>query len=237
MYFNGINRNYITVLRGRQREFFAPITNESKFSSHLVKQDRGHRTLIIPIWIKYKNMKELRGITEDMAKWLVHSEPKTLEFEDEPDRLYWAVVDDTINEETLYNQGTEATITFIAGYKYSHERTIDVNLTANEPIEGHKSTTWKSRTTFTSNQSVFELEFKQEGKEKLRDITKIRLKYNFVEGDIMEIDYSKRKVTVNGEDISNTIVILKSNFAELPIGKVDFEASHKTDVIYSERYY
>src|SRR5699024_2913353 len=235
MIFNGIEKDYITVLRGRMRPFFAPLIRDKKFDSHLVKTDRGHRFIEVPVFIKYDSLEHFRTLTEDIAEWLVHDEPKVLSFKDETDRLYYALVDDTMNEDFLYNTGTESVIKFICGYKYSQERTIQA--TGNHTIAGHTSTPWKSKTTFTSNVTGYELQFNAPGKTALRDINKIVINYNFIVGDILDIHYSKRRITVNGNDISNALVIIQSNYRELDVGIVRFEASHETDVFYHERYY
>lgn len=235
MIFNGIEKDYITVLRGRIRPFFAPLSRDKKFDNNLVKTDRGHRVIEVPVFIKYDNLEHFRALTEDIAGWLVHDKPKVLSFKDEPDRIYYALVDDTMNEDFLYNIGTESVIKFICGYKYSQERIIEA--TGTHDIKGHASTTWKTKTVFTSNQTGYELQFNSPGKTDLKDINKIVLNGTFRSGDVLEIDYRKRKVTLNGKDISNQLVIMQSNYMELPVGSVEFEASHKTELFYHERYY
>lgn len=237
MIFNGVSKPYLTVLRGRVRPFFTPLRREKKFDNKLVRTDQEHRIIEVPALIKYDNIPHFRGLTEDIAEWLVHDEPKILGFADEPDRLYFAVVDDTANEEFLYNRGTETKFTFICGYKYSQERQLTINNTLTSSVKGHKSTLWKTKTKFNTNQTGYELVFNAPGKTDLREINKIKLNYDFIQGDILEINYSKRRVTVNGKDITNTLVILQSNFMELPIGSVEFVASHPTEFYYHERYY
>lgn len=235
MIFNGIEKDYITVLRGRIRPFFAPLSRDKKFDNNLVKTDRGHRVIEVPVFIKYDNLEHFRALTEDIAGWLVHDKPKVLSFKDEPDRIYYALVDDTMNEDFLYNIGTESVIKFICGYKYSQERIIEA--TGTHDIKGHTSTTWKTKTVFTSNQTGYTLQFNAPGKTELKDINKIVLNGTFRSGDILEIDYKRRRVELNGNDVTNQLVILQSNWIELPIRNVEFEANHKTEVFYHERYY
>src|SRR5690625_2263388 len=95
--FNGIEKGYISVLRGRVRPFFAPLQRDYRGIDNLVSTDRGIRVLSVPIGIKYNKRSELERLKEDIAGWLVHERPKPLEFKDDPDRFYYAVVDDTIN--------------------------------------------------------------------------------------------------------------------------------------------
>lgn len=235
MIFNEFEKDYITVLRGRMRPFIAPLIRDKKFDSHLVKTDRGHRFIEVPVFIKYDSLEHFRTLTEDIAEWLVHDEPKVLSFKDEPDRMYYALVDDTMNEDFLYNIGTESVIKFICGYKYSQERTIQA--TGNHTIAGHTSTSWRTKTVFSSNVTGYELQFNAPGKTALRDINKIVVKGNFISGDTLEVDYSKRKIKLNGKDISNQLVIIQSNYRELDIGSVEFSSSYKTEIYYHERYY
>ena len=237
MIFNGIRKPYIHVLSGRVRPFFAPLIRSSKFDSRLVQTERGHRIIEVPVYIKFKSLSEFRRLTEDIAAWLVHDEPKPLEFADEPDRLYFAIVDDTVNEETLYLGGAPTVFRFICGHKYSKERQLTINNTLSTNIKGHKSTFWRTRTVFSSNQTNYEIVFAKLGAADFRNIGKVRLNYNFIPGDVLEIDYLKRKVTLNGNDITNTVVVTQTNFMELPIGTVNFLVSHPTQFFYHERYH
>lgn len=237
MKFDNITKPYIKILRGRVRPFFAPVYREKKFDGHLTKTERGHRIIEVPILIKYEDRNHFRKLTEDMAEWLVHEEPKQLEFNDEPDRIYFALVDDTITEDFLYNESTEALLRFVSGYKYSKERKVTISTSTTEIIKGHKSTIWHTRTQFTTNKTGYDIKFNSPGKSNLREVGKIKINYNFVSGDVLEIDYAKRLVTLNGIDITNTVSILQSNFMELPIGDVEFTVSHKTEFYYHERYY
>lgn len=235
MEFNEIEKDYITILRGRTRPFFAPLIREKKFDNSLVKTDRGHRVIETPVFISYENIEHFRTLTEDIAGWLVQDEPKKLIFKDEPDRMYFALVNDTMNEEFLYNIGTESLITFICGYKYSLEKELEATGTHN--IKGHKSTFWRTRTEFTSKASQYTLQFNAPDKSDLRDINKIVINFNFTVGDILEIDFLKRQIKINDVDISNTLSIISSNYMELPIGDVEFSATEETNIFYNERYY
>lgn len=93
-------------------------------------------------------------------------------------------------------------------------------------VSGQSETPWKTITTFSENQSGYELQFNSPGKTELREINKIKLNYNFATGDVLEIDYSKRRVTLNGLDRSNLLVILQSNYMKLSVGEVEFSASY-----------
>ncbi|GIN74035.1 hypothetical protein J14TS2_45100 [Bacillus sp. J14TS2] len=222
MIFNGIEKEYITVLRGRKRPFF---------------ERDGERRIEVPILIKHDGFSHYQKLKEEIAEWLIHEDAKELIFnDDDDDRRYFAMTDD-IEEGDEYLDMSFATIVFICHSKYSDERTFTLNKSLTKSIDGHKSTPWKTKTTFSANQTGYEIKFNSPGKTDLRDINKVKLNYDFVAGDILEIGYSKRRVTLNGKDITNTVVILQSNFIELPIGQVEFTTNHKTEFYYHERYF
>lgn len=226
MKFNEIEKDFVTVLRGRERPAWS--------TNGLDKIVR------VPIKIDHEIVNDLftdlHRKKEDMAEWLIHDDYKHLEFMDEPDRFYLAKIYDEMSLEE-FSYWAEGTISFECKEKYSHERTITIDTTATETIKGHTSTPWRTLTLFSANQTGYELEFNSPGENDLREINKIVLNYNFIQGDVLEIDYSKRKVTLNGVDRSNILVILQSNYMELPIGEVEFVVNHETEFYYNERYY
>lgn len=226
MKFNGIEKDYITVLRGRERPTWG-IRGED-------------RIVRVPVKIKHvvvnSMFTDLQRKKEDMAQWLIKEDYKALEFKDEPDRFYLAKIENEMHLEE-FSYWAEGNIEFFCKEKYSQERSLIINKTLTDVIEGHKSTPWRTKTIFTENQTGYELQFNSPGKTELRDICKIKLNYEFQRGDILEIDYRKRRITVNGDDHSNILVILQSNYMELPIGEVEFEANNETELFYFERYY
>src|SRR5690606_1399073 len=72
---------------------------------------------------KAENIIDLQKTKEDMAEWLVHDEPKELIFKDEPDRVYYAVVDGELELDEIFSTG-RGEITFICPdpYKYGPEK-------------------------------------------------------------------------------------------------------------------
>lgn len=236
MLFNGISKDYFFI-RSKRRPFFAPLNRSfTDIDSQLLSTERGPRLLPVLTHFEFSDFQHFERLKEETAEWLVHEEAKVLTFSDDPDRFYWAVID-SIDYGDELPTAADVTINFICGYKYSLQRSVHIDTDAEETIKGHKPTPWKTRTLFTSDETGYELRFNTPGKSSLREIGKIILNHNFIMGDVLEIDYLKRRVTLNGSDITNTLVILQSNFMELPIGKVQFESSFKTEFFYHERYY
>lgn len=130
MIFNGIEKEYLTILRGRNRPAWAPVERElisvvGQSGAHLSHNKRQVRTLEVPIFLMADSFSDLQKLKEDLAEWLIHDEPKKLIFKDEPDRVYYALVSGDLNLEELIRWGS-GTITFICPdpFKYSSEETI-----------------------------------------------------------------------------------------------------------------
>jgi len=126
--FNGETRDYLTVLRGRKRSAWAPrslnlLTVPRKPGAYLQGVETSVREIEVPIGLVAKNIGDLQKLKEDLAGWLVTDEPKELIFEDEPDRVYYAIVDETPDFEEIVRIG-QGTIRFICPdpYKYGTEK-------------------------------------------------------------------------------------------------------------------
>lgn len=243
MIFNGKEKSYVTVLRGRERPAWA--SRERELSDgpkvkRITKNKTGTRNISVPVKIDHEGFSDLQKIKEDLAGWLVTDEPKPLEFKDDSGRVYFAVVDGEFDLDEFIYWG-EGVINFICPdpFKYSHEKQLTaINTTSStHVIEGHTSAPYRATTKFTSNASSYTFEFAQTGITSLRDINKIVVNYDFIAGDSLEINYSKRSILLNKKDISNALSIINSNYKEIPVGSVEFKATNPTDIIYKERYY
>lgn len=194
------------------------------------------RLIDVKFQMKDKTNTGFRERFNKLNKLLLGSK-KELQFTDE-DALFYSTLISYDNPEENTND-LIGVMTFVCSdpFKYSLERTITVDTETTENVDGHTSTSWRTKTIFTEAQTDYELKFNAPGKSDLRDITKIKVNHNFVIGDELEVIFDKRKVLLNNRDITNSLVILESNFKELPINDVELEASFKTEVIYHERYY
>lgn len=130
MIFNGTEKEYLTVTRGRNRPAFAPMDRNlisvmGMSGAHLSHSKRQIRQIDVPIFIKADSFSDLQKVKEDLAEWLIHDDPKELIFKDEPDRVYYAVVDGSLDLDELVRWG-QGVITFICPdpYKYGQERTL-----------------------------------------------------------------------------------------------------------------
>ncbi len=236
MFFDDIEKDYL-IVRSKYRPFNAPLERSANsIDNRLLKTDLGTRILPVSLHLEYSNFSEFERLKEDMGQWLIHEEPKKLRFTDDPDRFYWAALTGNMEYDNALPTSADVVVNFMCGYKYSDDREIVAE--GNHIIYGHKSTTWKTQTIFTEAATSYEFKFYRAGHDtSLRNINVIKINYQFTVGDTLVIDFSRRAVLLNDNDITNSLVILQSNFMELPVGEVIFEASEETEVFYNERYY
>ncbi|MGE7650472.1 distal tail protein Dit [Peribacillus frigoritolerans] len=206
--FNGIKKDYLIPLFGNNREPWAPVERQYQEipgrpgsymrNKRIVKQ----RSLPVPVLIHDLNM-DYNELKEDLAEWLIHDEAKPLIFEDEPNRIYYAVVDGAFNPEDIVVFG-KGTIPFVCPdpYKYGPEETIILGTPPIQnvgTVESHPVFSIK----FTAPVSEFKL---THGNGKF-----VRVIYNFVANDLLVIDMNKRKITINN-NVRMTSLDLNSNW-------------------------
>jgi predicted phage tail component-like protein len=171
------------------------------------------RTIKQHVFFKGADKPDLRKIEEEIAAWLITDEPVELVFDDEPDRVYFAVVDGSLDINELVNVG-EGTITFICPdpYKYGAETNISfVNNAASPNVGGTYKTFPRIEATFTAAATEFKVTHASSGKY-------VRVIKNFIVGDKLIIDFVKRKITLNGIVTMPILDWAKSDFFPLSVG-------------------
>jgi predicted phage tail component-like protein len=137
MTFRGIRKDYVTVLRGRRRPSWAPrkrniLTIPGLAGGLLTSTDILPRPEDVPILIEGNSITDLQRLKEDLADWLITDKAEELIFDDEPDRIYYAIVDGSFDPEEIVKMG-RGVINFICPdpYKYGSEKfVISTNLAA-----------------------------------------------------------------------------------------------------------
>lgn len=122
--FDGIKKDFIIAERGKRRTAFAPIkrnflTVPSMAGAYLQSTETDVRVIQQPIIINGIDRFNVRKLEEELSSWLVTKDPRELIFDDEDDRVYYAVVDGEVAIEDLVRFG-RGEITFICPdpYKY-----------------------------------------------------------------------------------------------------------------------
>ncbi len=127
--FNGVRKSFIFCEEnGREQSVFAPVTrNLLTFpglpGALLESTDTKIRVIKQRVFYYELRGRELRKLEEELAAWLLTDQPVPLIFDDEPDRVYYAVVDGSFDIEESLEIG-EGTITFFCAdpYKYGSEQ-------------------------------------------------------------------------------------------------------------------
>jgi predicted phage tail component-like protein len=194
--FRGIKKDYIHVLRGSNRPAWAPIEREyieipSRAGAYPSRKKTKARPLPIPVLIKAKDIAELQKIKEDLAEWLITDGPEELILDDEPDRVYYAEVDGEFNPDEIVKYG-QGIINFICPdpYKYGSQKTFSFSNNITVQNNGSAKTYPVVTVTFSSAATEYKISHSN-GKF-------VRVLWNFVVGDRLEIDFQKQKIKING---------------------------------------
>lgn len=231
MSFNNVRFDNIYLLEGRRKSPFFPVQRNiySHKKVHRIRStEKGLLDIQQPIGFIVEDDADSLNIIEHLTSVLMTEDWAPLQFEDEPGRIYQAVLNNDMGDFEKFVRTRKGTLQFVAHAVESETKKL--NLTATNQtytIGGQESTPWKSYTRFTVPQSSFTIE---------SNFGKVVLIYDFFAGDVLEIDYDKRDVFLNGKDLA-VAVQLESIWFELEPGVMQMKASHVTELTYSERYY
>ena len=132
--FNGIRKDWLYLLQGREKPPFAPIDRRlisvpGMAGAYL--SSTSVRPLLInqPIGVVVHSDAEALQIKEELAEWLFTDKPVELQFDDEPGRTYYAIVQNTIEDFSKFAEFRTGTIQFLCldPYSYGSEQTIEPN--------------------------------------------------------------------------------------------------------------
>lgn len=135
--FNGIKKSYFYCEPEKRRSIIAPLNRvlvslPGMPGAHHSDTEIEVRVIQQPFFVKARNIKDLRKIEENMAAWLVTKEARKLVFDDEPDRIYYAMVQGGIEVGDLGKEFGRGTITFICAdpFKYGPQLTFSKSASA-----------------------------------------------------------------------------------------------------------
>lgn len=130
--FNGIKKPWLYLLQGRYKPPFAPIQRDLIYVTGMDGAYLGNtnlRPLYInqPVGFVVKNDEHALQLKDELADWLITNEPVPLQFDDEPGRTYYAVVQNTIEDFERFVNLRQGTIQFLCldPYSYGEEQTIE----------------------------------------------------------------------------------------------------------------
>ncbi|KNE19673.1 distal tail protein Dit, partial [Virgibacillus pantothenticus] len=129
MTYRGIKKDYLKVLRGKKRPPWATVERSilevsGLAGGYLSNTAIKPRVISVPVLLENHNFSDLQKLKEDLADWLITNEPEPLEFDDEQNRTYYAIVDGDLDLEEMVSYG-HGTINFLCPdpFKYGKEQT------------------------------------------------------------------------------------------------------------------
>lgn len=130
--FNGINKNYLYLLRGSERPAWAPVENTiievpGMPGGYVSETKKKVRVLNLVVGIKLPSDWTFEQIEEDLAAWLVTDQVGELILTDEPNRIYYAKIEGSLNLNRL-RRTAEGVLTFICPdpYKYGEDKAAPI---------------------------------------------------------------------------------------------------------------
>lgn len=131
--FNNIRKDWIILAKGRVKAPFAPISRgliEVQGMDGAYLESTRIEPLIInqPIVFETKGDVSALELKDELASWLHTEKAVPLNFDDESDRIYYAVVQNTLADFEKISQFRRGTIEFLVldGYGYGPEQTLDL---------------------------------------------------------------------------------------------------------------
>lgn len=136
--FDGIRKDFVYPARGSDRPMFASrainlIEVKGRAGAYLQGTDTKVREIVMPIFFESKKGQNMQLLKEEIAEWLVKDTPRALTMDDEPGRVYYALVDN-LEFDDWFKWG-EGVITFICPDPYKYGEEITQNITTNPYVE------------------------------------------------------------------------------------------------------
>ncbi|MED1210388.1 phage tail family protein [Bacillus paranthracis] len=132
--FNGKRNSNVIPLQGKKRPAWAPLERTFLEVPHypggrLIRTQTKMRKIIIPVSLFYESMEEAEKLKEEIANWLITDQPQELIFDDEKDRTYLALIDESFDPQQLVNLG-EGVLTFVCEmpYKLGPTKTVEFEM-------------------------------------------------------------------------------------------------------------
>jgi len=182
--------------------------------------------------LKDENLEQL---AEELAELLDFEEPEAIEFEDQPNRVYYGTLETEISKEDVLENMGRITLNFLCPdpHKYEpetvHRIEHDGTQTQGTVIIEGKDT--PPHMFITLQESVTDLLITNADKE-------LRIIYNLAAGDVVEVDCKTRKVFINGILQMTSVDLKRPNFFLLKKGAnlLTFSALSNVEVKYRQRW-
>lgn len=153
MTFNGVRKDFVYLLEGQDKPFMAPISRNVISVPGLPggvpkRSERGVLYIQQPIAIRARDNRDTLAKIDELAEWLYTDEPAPLEFDSDPGRVYYALLDGSTNLERI-GRFRRGTLTFVCPdpHRYGPEQLADI--TTGHPVTVRGSASSVPITTVT----------------------------------------------------------------------------------------
>ncbi|MGN8647881.1 distal tail protein Dit [Gracilibacillus sp. HCP3S3_G5_1] len=130
--FNGQKKSWLYLLEGRQKAPFAPRRNNLVYAPGMPGAYYKDETIDVlyitqPVGFVVKDDADALAKKDELTEWLLTGEVVELQFDDEPDRTYFAKLEGTIEDFSKFVDQRRGTLTFLCPdpYSYGPEKTFN----------------------------------------------------------------------------------------------------------------
>lgn len=231
--FDGTQQSWMHLLRGRQKPPFAPLRRNfisiyGMPGAHLADTETDLLTIRQPVGFKIKDDEDALAKKDELAAWLVRKKWASLEFDDEPDRVYQALVENTIDDFEKFVDLRQGTITFTC-LPFAESKT-EKTAPLNEQFEykGTEEAFPVVTVNFTDTASSFDISNQED--------FMVKINYDFGAGDELVLDFETEKITINGNVQQTALAWKVSDWFSIKPGNNLLTSSQSAEVIYKERW-
>ncbi|MEH7116913.1 distal tail protein Dit [Neobacillus vireti] len=241
--FKGNNSDtFLKVLKVRQSVLpsskISMVEVAGRSGAYFVKKEHGVRTIEIEVAIIGASQTDLRNKVRQIADWLDSEQPEALTFSDEPDKIYYAILDRETDLEEIVSLGT-GTLKFTCPdpFAYATNETT-LSLVAGGTTEIDLAGTARVYPVVTATVNTATNLFRISRGDAFGNDDKLEVSFSFAVGDQLEVDFMKGTVKINGTLQMQTLT-LDSDFYYLePKGKnfVWTSGEFTSQMKFSERF-
>ena len=141
--FNGIRKPWLMLLQGRQRAPFAPIQRnlihiQGRPGALLESSDVQPLVIRQPIGFVVQSDEHALQLKDELTSWLITDNEVELQFDDEPGRTYYALIQNSVEDFEKFSILRRGTLEFLCldPYGYGTEKEVTFESSASFDVEG-----------------------------------------------------------------------------------------------------
>lgn len=226
--YDGVHSDAFFIVNSTNREILPHINNRllsvpNRPGAYSFGIDVGIRKFSLDVTLIYSSVKELRAKVREIAGWLYSEKPKPLVFDDEPGMTYYALLSDDTTLDQMGSAGF-GKLTFICPDPYAYGAEQTASGTLNNP--GNAKCPFTVETTLQTISSDLIVT----NGEKF-----VRLIWDFVSGDLVQIDFYRRKIYINQNLRMTSYDVRQSQWFQLDPGENNIDVTPESALLITYR--